>query len=117
MVLEVVDRRPPGALFVVSGLGRRSAWFGNVLVDPLVRVGTGVGGLRPATARELTPAEARHTLARYAMAHPTVWRQLQPILEAAGGTRLADAGTGLPVVEFRLHARSAGAGSSLGRQP
>lgn len=102
VVLEVVDRRPPGAVFVVSGLGRHSAWFRNIVADPRVRVQTGIGGPRPAQAHELEPASARQALARYAAAHPNAWRQFQPVLEAASGARVADAGSALPVVELRL---------------
>jgi deazaflavin-dependent oxidoreductase (nitroreductase family) len=102
VVLEVVDRRPPGALFVVSGLGRRSAWFRNIVADPRVRVQTGIGPPRPADAHELEPAAARLALSRYAADHPSAWRQLQPVLEAASGARVAQAGSALPVVELRL---------------
>jgi deazaflavin-dependent oxidoreductase (nitroreductase family) len=102
VVLEVVDRRPPGALFVVSGLGRRSAWFRNIVADPRVRVQTGIGPPRPAEAHELDPAAARLTLARYAADHPSAWRQFQPVLEAASGAGVAEAGSALPVVELRL---------------
>lgn len=102
VVLEVVDRRAPGRLFVVSGLGRRSAWFGNILAESRVRVQTGLGGLRPGKARELAAVEVRRTLARYAAAHPSAWQQFEPILEAASGARVADAGAALPVVELRL---------------
>ncbi len=102
VVLEVVGRRPPGLLFVVSGLGRRSAWFRNILASPRVRVQTGVGPLRPAESRELAPDEARQALAEYAAAHPTAWPQFKPVLEAASGARVADAGSALPVVELRL---------------
>ncbi len=101
VVLEVVDRRPPGALFVVSGLGRRSAWFRNIVASPRVRVQTGIGPPRPAEAHELDSA-AQRTLARYAAAHPRAWRQFQPVLEAASGARVAEAGSALPVVELRL---------------
>lgn len=102
VVLEVVDRRPPGSLFVVSGLGRQSAWFRNILAAPRVRVLTGIGPSRPAESRELGPSEARRTLARYAAEHPTAWQQFKPVLEAASGARVADAGFALPVVELRL---------------
>lgn len=105
VVLEVVDRRPPGALFVVSGLGRRSAWFGNILAEPRVRVQTGFGGTRPARARELAASEARRTLASYAATHPRAWQQFEPILEAASGATAAEAGSALPVVELRLDRR------------
>ena len=102
VVLEVVDRRPPGELFVVSGLGRRSAWFRNILAEPRVRVQIGVGPPRIAEAHELEPAAARQALARYAAAHPSAWQQFQPVLEAASGARVADAGSALPVVELCL---------------
>jgi len=102
VVLEVVDRKPPGALLLVSGLGRRSAWFRNIVVGPRVRVQTGIGRPRPADAHELEPAAARQALARYAAAHPSAWRKFQPVLEAASGARVADAGSALPVVELRL---------------
>jgi deazaflavin-dependent oxidoreductase (nitroreductase family) len=102
VVLEVVDRRPPGSLFVVSGLGRRSAWFRNILASPRVRVQTGLGPPRPAEAHELEPASARETLARYAADHPRAWQRFQPVLEAASGARVAEAGSALPVVELRL---------------
>lgn len=102
VVLEVVDRRAPGALFVVSGLGRRSAWFRNVVANPHVRVQTGVGPARAARARELDPGPARQVLAGYASAHPRAWRQFQPVLEAASGAGVDEAGTALPVLELRL---------------
>jgi deazaflavin-dependent oxidoreductase (nitroreductase family) len=102
VVLEVVDRIPPGALSVVSGLGRRSAWFRNIVASPRVRVQTGIGPPRSAEAHELEPAAARLTLGRYAAAHPSAWRQFQPVLEAASGAGVAEAGSALPVVELRL---------------
>ena len=102
VVLEVVDRRPPGALFVVSGLGCRSAWFRNTIAEPLVRVQTGIGPARPAVASELGAEAARETLARYAAAHPRAWQQFRPVLEAASRATVAEAGTALPVVELRL---------------
>jgi deazaflavin-dependent oxidoreductase (nitroreductase family) len=89
-------------LFVVSGLGRRSAWFRNTIAEPLVRVQTGIGPARPAVASELGAEAARKTLARYAAAHPRAWQQFRPVLEAASMATVAEAGTALPVVELRL---------------
>lgn len=105
VVLEVLDRRSPGVIHVVSGLGRGSAWFRNVQAEPHVRVQTGIGPSRPGYARELDPPAARRALATYAHDHPEAWRRLQPVLEAASGAAMADAGTSLPVVELHLEPR------------
>jgi hypothetical protein len=74
----------------------------HIVASPRVRVQTGIGPPRPAEAHEVEPAAARLTLARYAAAHPTAWRRFQPVLEAAGGARVAEAGSALPVVKLRL---------------
>lgn len=101
-VLEVVDRPAPDSLAVVAGLGALSQWYRNIVAEPRVRIQTGIGPPRPAVAKPLDPESARRVLDRYATAHPRAWRRFQPVLEAASGATVEQAGTALPVVAITL---------------
>lgn len=95
VVLEVVARPGPGRFVVVSGLGRGSQWYRNVLAQPNVRVSVGCRYRAEARAWPLDSGEGRALLDVYARRHPRAWRVLEPVLSAA-----AD----VPVLEFRLRA-------------
>lgn len=99
-VLEVVGRER-GDPIVVSGLGRRSQWFQNVVADPRVHVT--IGRMRwPAEARVLSPAEARAQLQRYTDQHPRAARRLAQLYADPGtpAPHLHDLAEVLPVLRF-----------------
>lgn len=75
-VLEVVDHdRSTDGYTVASGWGPSSDWFRNIQHTPPVHVSSGRRSYA-ATARVLTPAEARQVLERYAGHHPFAFRIL-----------------------------------------
>ncbi|WP_433870463.1 nitroreductase family deazaflavin-dependent oxidoreductase [Saccharopolyspora sp. CA-218241] len=80
VALEVLAREP-GALYLVSGYGRRSQWFRNVLADPAVRIWTGALRGAPGRAEVLPAAEARARLQRYRDVHPAAARALGRALD------------------------------------
>lgn len=101
--LEVVERRTPESLTLVSGFGERAQWFRNLRAEPRCRV-TVRGRLRDARARVLSADEAAAGLARYQQAHPRAWRGLRAVIERAVGRRVDE----LPMVEVTLDDRGRG---------
>lgn len=101
-VLEVVDHPSPDAYVVASGFGRKAQWFRNIQANPRVRVYAGGHGPRRATARVLDQDETDRTLAAYRARRPRAWQRFRPVLEETLGAPITDAGSPLPMVEFRL---------------
>jgi len=104
VVLEVLLRPGPGRYVIVSGLGRRSQWYRNVLAQPQVRVSTGWHRLTPATVRQLPASDAVAVFGWYAEAHSRLWATFEQLMsDAVGplapGEQLADR---IPLLEVDL---------------
>jgi deazaflavin-dependent oxidoreductase (nitroreductase family) len=101
-VLEVVGRPSPDVYVVASGFGSRSQWFRNLMADPYVRVSVAGRGLRDATARRLSSAEADASLAHYIHRHPRSWAKFRNVLEHTLGTTIHEENTELPMLALSL---------------
>ncbi|MFE3194573.1 nitroreductase family deazaflavin-dependent oxidoreductase [Nocardia sp. NPDC059240] len=88
VVLETVARPDAHTVIIASGFGTRSQWYRNLLASPACRITIGLHYRAPATARTLTPDEAKPVLAEYKRAHPAAYRQLSGVIEAAIGTSI-----------------------------
>jgi deazaflavin-dependent oxidoreductase (nitroreductase family) len=97
VALEVVTRMP-GRYVVASGFGTRAQWFRNVRASPQVRIWVGGHTAAPATARLLTPAEAKEAIADYAAKHPRAWATLAPVFAETLGAPVQE----LPLVALDL---------------
>jgi deazaflavin-dependent oxidoreductase (nitroreductase family) len=82
-VLEVVERPARDEYVIVSGFGKRSQWYQNVIADPHVRVSVGFLHGIPALATPLGRDSAKAALARYAERYPRTWARIEPTLETA----------------------------------
>lgn len=106
VVLEVIDHSTPDRYVIASGFGTRAQWFQNVRAHPQVRVSVSGRTGVPATARELSGAEADAALVRYVARHARAWRTLKPILENTLGSPISESGTELPMIELQLAQRA-----------
>ncbi|MGI8881455.1 MAG: nitroreductase family deazaflavin-dependent oxidoreductase [Jatrophihabitans sp.] len=100
VVLEVIDRPDPGSYVVASGFGTRAQWLQNVMADQRVRVWSSWHPPRTGSAHVLTRAAGSAALRRYAAAHPRLWSQLRPVLEATLTTKIDLTDTDLPMVRI-----------------
>ncbi|WP_460725676.1 nitroreductase family deazaflavin-dependent oxidoreductase [Nocardia heshunensis] len=87
-VLETVARPDARSVIIASGFGTGSQWYRNLIAHPACHVSIGFHYRAPATARALTPDEAKPVLAEYKRAHPAAYRELSGIIEAAIGTTI-----------------------------
>jgi deazaflavin-dependent oxidoreductase (nitroreductase family) len=79
-VIEVVSHdEAMGIYYVVSGFGRKSDWFQNILKTPKVKV---MVGNRPfdAIAEVTSQEKAVSTLQEYATLHPLAFKELSKLL-------------------------------------
>ncbi|GAA1594806.1 MULTISPECIES: nitroreductase family deazaflavin-dependent oxidoreductase [Kribbella] len=105
VVLEVLER-DAHVLVIVSGYGRGSQWYRNVLAHPEVRVWTGRLRGGRATAEPVpadqVPARLEHYRDRHRRAARALGRTLNlPDLTGDGPVR-ADVGERLPLVRIEL---------------
>lgn len=98
VVLEVVDRPGPDEYVIVSGFGRGSQWYRNIIARPAVRVSSGFRWRMNASATPMSVEESAAELQGYAGKHPKAWKSLRATIEAATG-RQVDA---LPMVSLRI---------------
>lgn len=101
VVLEVLQRDPDG-LVVVSGYGRGSQWYRNVLAHPGVRVWTGFRRGVRARADVVPADEVPSRLEEYRRGHPRAAKALGRTLDlpdlGGDGPLPTDVGTRLPLV-------------------
>lgn len=101
-VLEVISHPSPEVYIIASGFGGRSQWFRNLIANPNVRVSVARHGLREASARRLSAAEADAALADYVHQHPRAWEKFRNVLENTLGTTVSDHNTELPMIALSL---------------
>ncbi|MGW7680792.1 nitroreductase family deazaflavin-dependent oxidoreductase [Kribbella sp. NPDC054772] len=108
VVLEVLERDAHG-LVIVSGYGRDSQWYRNVLAHPGVRVWTGFRRGAQATGEPVPADEVPVRLERYREHHRRAAKALGRTLElpdlAGDGPVPADVGSRLPLVRIEFGTR------------
>jgi deazaflavin-dependent oxidoreductase (nitroreductase family) len=102
VVLEVVERQPPGCFLVVCGFGDRAQWFLNIRANPHIRLYRQSREPVAATARILPRNEASAVLGRYALRHPRTWEAMRSVLSATLGAAECEVVTRLPVVALEV---------------
>ncbi|WP_174566919.1 nitroreductase family deazaflavin-dependent oxidoreductase [Nocardia crassostreae] len=101
VALESVERPDANTVILASGFGAGSQWYRNLEANPRCRVSIGFRNQVPATARMLTPDEAKPVMAEYKTAHPAAYKELGGIIEQAIGGDIDD----VPLVELTLAKR------------
>ncbi|MFC4373547.1 nitroreductase family deazaflavin-dependent oxidoreductase [Nocardia halotolerans] len=97
VVLEVVDRPTPDEYVIVSGFGRTSQWYRNIVADAHVWVSCGFRRRTPALATPMSDDESARALDRYIERHPRAWKKLRATIEHATGAPVDT----LPMVRLR----------------
>ncbi|MCB0013570.1 MAG: nitroreductase family deazaflavin-dependent oxidoreductase [Anaerolineales bacterium] len=89
-VLEVAGYdKESDTYYVVSGYGKQSQWYRNLLAQPAAQIQ--VGWRRCAvTATPLAPAASGRFMVDYARRHPTAARNLAKVLGVPGGEKPED---------------------------
>ena len=103
VVLEVFDHPETDTYVIVSGFGTRSQWYRNVIANPHVRVSVAGRTAVPATAHQLSSAEADTALHAYVSRHPRAWGTFKPVIENTLGAPIGDRDNDLPMIELRLN--------------
>lgn len=104
-VLEIIHCSPElGKYTVVSGFGKRSDWYLNILQQPKVRIQVGKRTM-PARARQLDPEEAGDLMVDYAKNNPGSLKALSKLMgykieHTPDGIRRF--GKRIPVIQFTV---------------
>jgi len=102
-VLEVIQSSPEdGRYLVVSGFGKRSHWYQNVIQNPQVSIQVGSKTMK-AEAKQLDPIQSGEIMLEYAQKYPRNLRSLANILgynieHTPEGYR--EFGRNIPVIQF-----------------
>lgn len=79
-VLEIIQSKPGAAeYFVVSGFGKHSDWYQNILSNPSVKIQVGSRKMS-AVARQLSPDQASQAILSYAQRYPKNLKTLSALL-------------------------------------
>lgn len=98
VVVEAVDREDADTVLIASGFGTASQWYQNLKADPSCLVSIGFRNRVPATAEFLQASASSSLLARYAVAHPRLWKHLNRSITRLTGDDQLD----IPLIRLHL---------------